>query len=118
MEMFLVISACLWEEGTEGLSQLIYLVFSSRSLCDSFWVGSSLAWKVASYAQLYFYISEGSKWENFHFFFSSSASSLYLWGESDRDRSKEQSSLFDSIGQNHLSFKNLFKLVSSTQYID
>lgn len=35
-EMSLVISACLWEEGAEGLSQLIYLVFSSRSLCDNF----------------------------------------------------------------------------------
>lgn len=54
MEMFIVISACLWEEGAEGLSQLIYLAFSSRSLCDSFWVGGSSVWKIASYAQLCF----------------------------------------------------------------
>lgn len=44
----------LWEEGAEQLSQLIYLVFSSRSLCDSFWVGGSSVWKIASYAQLCF----------------------------------------------------------------
>lgn len=43
MKMPLLISACLWEEGAEGLSQAIYLFFSSRSLCDSFWFGSSPA---------------------------------------------------------------------------
>lgn len=45
MEMSLLISACLWEEGAEGLSPVIYLLFSTRSLCDSFWAGSSPAYR-------------------------------------------------------------------------
>lgn len=48
-----------------------------------------------------FYISAVNKlkkYNSFNFIFSFSASALYLWGESDRDRSKEQTSLLTVFG--------------------